>query len=104
MLSVEEEIGEGGFGSDPGGGEWTRRAPGRLQAKEGGTGRPGRLSAATWRPRLARWLSTEQLGCTGRGRRPSCPWWASWAGCAASPMRKVSVLLLFLLFLFCNFV
>src|ERR1041385_7685974 len=77
--SIDDEHGTGGGESCAGGGEWIGKAERRLQAKEEGTGRPGKLSAATWRPRMARWLSTEQLGCTGQGRRPRCPWWAGWA-------------------------
>ena len=67
-----------------GGGERRRRAPGRVQVREGGTGRPGSSSAMTCHPWLARWHSTEQLGCAGRGRRRPCPWWAGWAGWAGS--------------------
>src|ERR1041385_1376237 len=72
-------------------GEWRRRAPGRLQAREGGTGRPGRPPTATCRPWLARWHSTEQLGGAGRGRRPRCPCGPAGLGGPSSPGRQVRI-------------
>src|SRR4051812_38279584 len=62
---------------------------------------PGRQVA--WRfARLARWHSTEQLGCAGRGRRRPCPCGPAGLGGPTSPRRHVSISEFFcLIFPFC---
>ena len=62
----------------------------RLQAREEGHGEAWKLTAATCRPRLARWHSTEQLGGAGRGRRPPYPSGPAGLGGPVSHERQVS--------------
>src|ERR1041385_8304731 len=93
---VAMETSTGGGGGSSGGGEWTHGVSRRVQVREEATGRAGSSSATTCRPRLARWHSTEQLGCAGGGRRLPCPWWAGWAGWAGFAWAPGKVFFLFL--------
>jgi hypothetical protein len=64
-------------------------------------GEAWKLSAATWRPRLARWHSTEQLGGAGRGRRRRCPCGPAGLGWAGFAWASGKVSASFSIFLFC---